>query len=351
MLERRVRRVRAGARAGRPHRRQRGQPRPPPYRSLAGDVTQILQDLGLLLRGEVVWSKGRGRRRARAPGAPSSARPTRCCATSPSGSSSPARAASTGPLSPAQRERRPGLPHEATISKDEFMEATTDLWELPPESATRVGHPAPVPGRAARAAHPPLHLQGRRRARPVHGVGQHRRGRRCAPTATTSGYDLDADYVARAEQRIAASARRGLATSSPLFKVSLPAARPRTSRSPSPANFQARAVEQGKQAQEIAEALLKDCGFEVKGVDVAMPGGVEINVDRRRPPTATDWAFDVSGAFSSNRAGPQAHRHPLEGARQGLGPARRPQLRHARSCCSPPTSRPRAAPGPRRWRR
>ena len=30
-----------------------------PYRSLAGDVTQILQDLGLLLRGEVVWWKGR----------------------------------------------------------------------------------------------------------------------------------------------------------------------------------------------------------------------------------------------------------------------------------------------------
>src|SRR6202789_1398028 len=30
-----------------------------PYRSLAADVTPILQDLGLLLRGEVVWWKGR----------------------------------------------------------------------------------------------------------------------------------------------------------------------------------------------------------------------------------------------------------------------------------------------------
>ena len=29
-----------------------------PYRSLAGDVTEILQDLGLLLRGEVIWWKG-----------------------------------------------------------------------------------------------------------------------------------------------------------------------------------------------------------------------------------------------------------------------------------------------------
>lgn len=30
-----------------------------PYRSLAGDVTEILQDLGLLIRGKVVWWKGR----------------------------------------------------------------------------------------------------------------------------------------------------------------------------------------------------------------------------------------------------------------------------------------------------
>src|SRR5690606_19086775 len=28
---------------------------------------------------------------------------------------------------------------------DRFMDATIDLWELAPESATRVGHPAPFP--------------------------------------------------------------------------------------------------------------------------------------------------------------------------------------------------------------
>ena len=28
---------------------------------------------------------------------------------------------------------------------DEFMEATLDVWEIPAESATRVGHPAPFP--------------------------------------------------------------------------------------------------------------------------------------------------------------------------------------------------------------
>ena len=33
----------------------------------------------------------------------------------------------------------------ATTTADEFMDATLDVWELAPESATRVGHPAPFP--------------------------------------------------------------------------------------------------------------------------------------------------------------------------------------------------------------
>src|SRR5207244_2738568 len=32
---------------------------------------------------------------------------------------------------------------EPTIGADEFMEATLDVWDLPAESAQRVGHPAP----------------------------------------------------------------------------------------------------------------------------------------------------------------------------------------------------------------
>ena len=47
-------------------------------------------------------------------------------------------------LSPTQRLES-GFPSTATISRDEFMEATTDLWEISPESATKVGHPAPFP--------------------------------------------------------------------------------------------------------------------------------------------------------------------------------------------------------------
>lgn len=34
---------------------------------------------------------------------------------------------------------------ESDISRDEFMESTLSVWNLPPESAKRVGHPAPFP--------------------------------------------------------------------------------------------------------------------------------------------------------------------------------------------------------------
>lgn len=34
---------------------------------------------------------------------------------------------------------------ESDISRDEFMKATLSIWNIPPESAKRVGHPAPFP--------------------------------------------------------------------------------------------------------------------------------------------------------------------------------------------------------------
>ena len=32
-----------------------------------------------------------------------------------------------------------------SVANDEFVEATLDVWEIPAESARRVGHPAPFP--------------------------------------------------------------------------------------------------------------------------------------------------------------------------------------------------------------
>jgi site-specific DNA-methyltransferase (adenine-specific) len=33
----------------------------------------------------------------------------------------------------------------STIDKEEFLEATTSVWDIQPESANRIGHPAPFP--------------------------------------------------------------------------------------------------------------------------------------------------------------------------------------------------------------
>lgn len=115
-----------------------------PYRSLSADVISILQDdLGMLLRGEIIWRKGRGAGGSCAWGSFRSAQnPVLRDLTER------VIVASRGRFDRAlarERRRQLDLPHESTIDTDEFLEATVDVWELPPESARRVGHPAPFP--------------------------------------------------------------------------------------------------------------------------------------------------------------------------------------------------------------
>lgn len=115
-----------------------------PYRSLAGDVTTILQDeLGLLLRGEVVWVKAKG-------AAGSCAFGSYMKASNPVLRDVSERVviASKGRFDRAlsiKRRAELGLPHESTISKEEFLASTLDVWEIRPESARKVRHPAPFP--------------------------------------------------------------------------------------------------------------------------------------------------------------------------------------------------------------
>ena len=115
-----------------------------PFRSLASDVITILQDrLGLLLRGEIVWQKGAG-----ASGS--------CAWGSFRNASNPVLrdvterviVASKGRFQraiPVDERRTRGLPHQTTITTEDFMALTLDVWQTPTESARRVGHPAPFP--------------------------------------------------------------------------------------------------------------------------------------------------------------------------------------------------------------
>ena len=107
-----------------------------PYRSLSADVVRILQDdLRLLLRGEVVWRKGEGANGSCAWGSfRSPANPVLRDVTER------VIIASKGRFDRAksiEARRQLSLPHKSEISTDEFMEATLDVWNIAPESATR----------------------------------------------------------------------------------------------------------------------------------------------------------------------------------------------------------------------
>jgi len=171
-----------------------------PYRSLAGDVTTILQDeLALLLRGEIVWVKAKGMSGSTAFG-------SYLKASSPvlRDVSERVVVASKGRFNRAVNEKdriERGLPNESTITKEEFFAATLDVWEMRPESARRVQHPAPFPVALPERF---IHLYtyvGDVVLDPFLGSGS-----TAVAAARTGrhyvGYDLDPEYVAKAEQRI-----------------------------------------------------------------------------------------------------------------------------------------------------
>jgi len=115
-----------------------------PYRSLSSDVVGILQDdLGLLLRGEVIWEKSKTSSGSCAWGSFTKA-------SNPVIRDMTERViiASKGRFDRAQDAATrisKGLPHVSTLSNDEFMDATTDVWQIDPVSAKSIGHPAPYP--------------------------------------------------------------------------------------------------------------------------------------------------------------------------------------------------------------
>lgn len=176
-----------------------------PYRSLSADVIEILQDdLKMLLRGEIVWWKARGATGSTAWGSfQSAANPVLRDLTER------VIVASKGRLDralPRAKRRERGLPHRNSIGKEEFMEATLDVWEIPPERAKRVGHPAPFPVELPRRLIELYTYEDDVVLDPFMGSGSAavaaaRAGRRYL------GYDTDERYVDLARRRIAEEAR------------------------------------------------------------------------------------------------------------------------------------------------
>jgi site-specific DNA-methyltransferase (adenine-specific) len=171
-----------------------------PFRSLSSDVTTILQDdLQLLLRGEVVWQKGDGASGSCAWGSFQKA-------TNPVLRDTTERViiASKGRFDRAvnvkERKQR-GLPFESDIEKQEFLDATLDVWKMRPERAKRVQHPAPFPIDLPERFIRLYTYVGDTVLDPFMGSGTTavaaaRNGRRYV------GFDTDPEYVAIAEGRV-----------------------------------------------------------------------------------------------------------------------------------------------------
>ena len=177
-----------------------------PYRSLAGDVTRILQDhLGFLLRGEVIWVKGAGANGSCAWGSyGSAANPVLRDVTER------VIIASKGRFDRAlSRKNRKlvGLPWENSIAADDFRAWTLDTWRIAPERATRIGHPAPFPVELPRRLIELFTYVGDCVLDPFSGSAQ--AAIACLHTGRHFiGFDTDADYVRLGEQRVAAEQAR-----------------------------------------------------------------------------------------------------------------------------------------------
>ena len=268
-----------------------------PYRSLAGDVTRILEDdLGLLLRGEIVWLKAEGASGSCAWGSYRSP-------TNPVLRDVTERVivASKGRFSRAidlEERRSRGLPHEGSISTDEFLEATLDLWRMPSESARRVGHPAPFPVELPQRLIELYTFRDDLVLDPFLGSGSTavaavRTGRRYA------GYDTDASYIQLANERVA----RVLASQP--RRDSDGHASPLGPSQSSIADSESGCLvdPEGKAAQRLAADMLEDAGFAIVARNHKIPGlGLSVSLLAKDANGAT-WYFDVTGAFTSTRAG------------------------------------------------
>jgi DNA modification methylase len=268
-----------------------------PYRSLAADVIKILQDdLGLLLRGELIWQKGEGASGSCAWGSfRSAANPvlrdiTERVIVASKGRFDRARTVK-------QREAE-GLPHESTLMTEDFMALTLDLWEIPPESARRVGHPAPFPVELPEQLIRLYTFKDDLVLDPFMGSGSAlvaaaKLDRRYA------GYDLDPAYVEIAKERV----HSALSDQEPEEPVTTKRKKIDPPSEFTEEDFQSRATREGKAAQKLAEEVLVDAGFKIVARNQKIPKtGVTVNFVAQDRKDGT-WFFDVSGAFTSHRGG------------------------------------------------
>lgn len=269
-----------------------------PYRSQAADVVRIFEDLGLLLRGEIVWQKSVGLSGSTAWGSfQSAANPVLRDMTERIIVASKGRFDRA--VSRKQREQR-GWPHISTLSREAFMRYTTDVWSMPTESASRVGHPAPFPVSLPRRLIELYTYEGDLVLDPYMGSGTTAVAALAAQRHFV-GCDTEQEYVVAARRRVAEERERLEATREhrERLKVAVPGGKADEEEEGTPLS---RAVREGRKAEDLAAHVLDQCGFTVERRNHKLSTGIEIDFVATAP-DGSRWHFDVTGAFVSERSG------------------------------------------------
>ncbi len=160
-----------------------------PYIPLNGHIAAVASEIGFLMRGEIIWIKAKGASGSCAWGSWMSA------------SNPTLRDLHEYVLIFSKQRFDRSDKGKSTISRDEFMAATTSVWHISPESARRVGHPAPFPVALVERL---IHLytfEGETILDPFMGSGS---------TAVAAlncrrhfvGYEIDPGYVQLCDERI-----------------------------------------------------------------------------------------------------------------------------------------------------
>ena len=161
-----------------------------PYIPLHSYIIEGMQEIGYLMRGEIIWNKA------------SSASPSTAWGSWLSAANPVLRDIHEYILIFSKETfSRIKEARENTITKGEFLEWTKSVWTFPPVSAKQVGHPAPFPEELPHRLIQLYTFKGDVVLDPFAGSGS-----TCLSAIKNErdyvGYDIDSDYVKLAEKRI-----------------------------------------------------------------------------------------------------------------------------------------------------
>jgi site-specific DNA-methyltransferase (adenine-specific) len=163
-----------------------------PYIPLHAYLIEDMNEIGFLMRGEIIWDKA------------ASASSSTAWGSWQSASNPTLRDVHEYILvfSKESYRRKPPEKRENTISRDQFLEYTKSIWTFPSVTARKVGHPAPFPVELPARLMQLYTFENEVALDPFMGSGQ------TAIAALNNqrkyvGYEINPDYIRLAEERIA----------------------------------------------------------------------------------------------------------------------------------------------------